>query len=348
MSVTVEQVAAHSGSKDHLAMTGGTLSADKLVHGDAPLRLQREFFPVTTLGTQTGTGTGQEFGHEQGPSRERVRRLFAGIHSIEHALASPLGGDLRACLDEAGEAGLGKRLLDMSPYLPGLLDAGDTSELVLGFRATLASDGEPVPRELVEQAYRSSLRTIVDRFTSGAEVPFSTPEACGQYDLHSARSAVELLSTGAIDAAAAAITCSDMVETGAWELYVCDLRLVKPRLPGAGDQRMLDLLGGHYVSQAIEADAWRSLPGARPGAVTTGNFGCSTGEYLMVADVSAGEAGREPGSVLLDAHVAVVRTLAGVAAYEGSDLLRQLAAQDARFALSHIEQHSPEVWSAAD
>ena len=105
-------------------MTGGTLGADKRVTGEGPLRLQHDFFPVATVDPA-----------EPGPARDR---LFAGIHSIEHALASPDGGDLRARLAEA--TGLGPdfaaRLIDMSPYIPGLLTVADPAGLPLGFRST--------------------------------------------------------------------------------------------------------------------------------------------------------------------------------------------------------------------
>ncbi|MBS2962576.1 hypothetical protein KGA66_05925 [Actinocrinis puniceicyclus] len=200
-----------------------------------------------------------------------------------------------------------------------------------------------MPRGVIQEAYDSSLRVIRALFASGGTVPFSAPEACGQYDLHSAPSAVELIEAASgLNGAAGLSTWSDTVETGTCELYVCDLHLVKPRLPGRRDQRMLDPLGGHYISQAIEAEAWHFLPGARQGALTTGNFGCSTGEYLMVGNVS----GDERSSSLTDAHVAILRMLIELAAYEGTDRVRQAAADDARFALSHAERHSPEAWGA--
>ena len=347
MSVRVDLVAKHSGSKDHLAMTGGTLSADKVVRGDESLVLQHEFFPVA------------RFGRESRP--EELRRIFAGIHSIEHALASPEGGDLRARLDEvASEPGAGaddgatpgRRLLDMSPYVPGLRTdeeergepGGGAGAWVVGFRSTVVSDGELLEPEVMAEAYRRSLAVIRELFASGGKVPFSEPEACGQYDLHSARAAVELLDgVGDPEGEHGINDGEGKVRTGSGVLYVCDLRLVKPRLPEAFEQRMLDLLGGHHLSQEVEAGAWRFLPGGHAGSVTAGNFGCSTGEYLMVTD--AADAGQE--RALRDAHVAVAKTLAELADYQGSDDLRRVAADDARFALEHIERHSPEIWGAA-
>lgn len=336
-SVTVELLAKHSSGKDHLVMTGGTLTADKRVTGSTPLLLQQDFFPVTTL-----------VATRPGPARDR---LFAGIHSIEHALASPEGGDLRARIAEA--SGLGReyaaRLIDMSPYIPGLLETGVAAGLPLGFRSTFvllsaAGPGDggsvsggadttgPLAAQTLLAAYRSALEAIRAKFQAGEPVPFSTPEACGQYNLHSAQAALELIEP----ALAATRSPTDLVEsfaeTGASELYVCDLRLVKPRLPGAFEQPVLDLLGGHLLSQQIEQDAPN---------LTAGNFGCSTGEYLMVANPQRLELDR----LLHRAHREVAGTLAESGSYTGTDPLLRAAAADARLSLEHIERYSPAALS---
>lgn len=338
--VTVEQLAKHSSGKDHLVMTGGTLGADKRVTGSAPLRLQHDFFPVTSI-----------LAVRPGPERDR---LFSGIHSIEHALASPDGGDLRARIAEA--SGLGAayaaRLIDMSPYIPGLLEAGSAAGLPLGFRSTYASlaveaegaaggaaDGEgrshtgPLPTETLLTAYRAALEVIREKFRAGEPVPFSTPEACGQYNLHSSEAALELIEPALAAVNSAADLVESFTDTGAMELYVCDLRLVKPRLPGASEQRVLDLLGGHLLSQQIEQDAPN---------LTAGNFGCSTGEYLMVANPQA-----LPLDRLLDrAHREVAGTLAESGSYTGTNPLLDAAAGDARLSLEHIERYSPAALSS--
>jgi S-ribosylhomocysteine lyase LuxS involved in autoinducer biosynthesis len=360
----VELLSKHSSGKDHLAMTGGTLGADKRISGSGPLRLQQDFFPVTAV-----------VAAEPGPARDR---LFAGIHSIEHALASPDGGDLRARLAEATAAeasGLGTqlaaRLIDMSPYIPGLLDTADAAGLPLGFRSTFvllsgndaggradagvsvdagtgagtdgdatvattasAADGDANPSlgalstSTLLAAYRAALAVIREKFLAGEPVPFSTPEACGQYNLHSAQAALELIEPALAAAASPADLVESFADTGATELYVCDLRLVKPRLPEAFDQQVLDLLGGHVLSQQIEQDAPN---------LTAGNFGCSTGEYLMVANPQ----GLERDALLGRAHREVAGTLAESGAYTGPNPLRAAAAVDARFSLEHIERYSP-------
>jgi len=323
-SIRVELLSKHSSGKDHLAMTGGTLGADKRITGPGPLRLQHDFFPVTTVDPA-----------KPGADRDR---LFSGIHSIEHALASPDGGDLRARI--AAATGLGAefaaRLIDMSPYIPGLLDAADAAGLALGFRSTFvtlqaAGDGEltgPIPTETLLTAYRAALELIREKFKAGEPVPFSTPEACGQYDLHSAQAALELIELALTAAATAQQVTETFAATNAAELYVCDLRLVKPRLPGAFDQQVLDLLGGHLLSQRIEQDAPN---------LTAGNFGCSTGEYLMVANPER----LDQSNLLAKAHREVAGTLAESGSYTGSDPLRHAAAVDARFSLEHIEKYSP-------
>lgn len=342
MSVSVELLAKHSSAKDHLVMTGGTLSADKVVRVEGPgsLLLQHEFFPVAAV--------------RMDGDADALTRLYSGIHSIEHALASPKGGDLRARLDEAvggGDGGelVGKRLIDMSPYVPGLVGAGADGEFVIGFRATFVGDGGLWPRDVVETAYARSLRVIRELFVGGGAVPFSTPAECGQYNLHSASAAVELIDgvlarDGIGGGGGSSVVASDVVSVGARELYVCDLRLVRPRLPEAFDQRVLDVLGGHVISQVIERDAWKFLAGAQAGTVTAGNFGCSTGEYLMVGN--PGGLAREV--VLRDAHVAVARTLISLARYDGDDALGRVAADEARFAGEHIRRYGGGVWDQAD
>jgi S-ribosylhomocysteine lyase LuxS involved in autoinducer biosynthesis len=323
--IRVELLSKHSSGKDHIAMTGGTLGADKRVSGPAPLRLQHDFFPVTTVDPA-----------EPGAARDR---LFSGIHSIEHALASPDGGDLRARIAEVTQLGaeFAARLIDMSPYIPGLLDAAHAQGLPLGFRSTfvtLNGDGDadgadgPLPTDQLLLAYRAALEVIREKFRAGEPVPFSTPEACGQYNLHSAEAALELIEVALAAAENAQQLTETFAATNAAELYVCDLRLVKPRLPGAFDQQVLDLLGGHLLSQRIEADAVN---------LTAGNFGCSTGEYLMVANPE----GLDQDALLARAHREVAGTLAEVGSYTGSDRVRHAAAVDARLSLEQIEKYSP-------
>ena len=319
--IRVELLSKHSSGKDHIAMTGGTLGADKRVTGPAPLRLQHDFFPVTTVDPA-----------EPGAARDR---LFSGIHSIEHALASPDGGDLRAQVARVTQLGpeFAARLIDMSPYIPGLLHAAHAQGLPLGFRSTfvtLDADGTDgaLPTEQLLLAYRAALELIREKFLAGEPVPFSTPEACGQYNLHSAEAALELIEVALAAAQIAQQLTETFAATNATELYVCDLRLVKPRLPGDFDQQVLDLLGGHLLSQRIEADAVN---------LTAGNFGCSTGEYLMVANPE----GLDQDALLARAHREVAGTLAELGSYTGSDPLRHAAAVDARLSLEHIEKYSP-------
>ena len=150
---------------------------------------------------------------------------------------------------------------------------------------------------------------IRQKFQAGEPVPFSTPEACGQYNLHSADAALELIELALAAAATPEQVTETHAATNAAELYVCDLRLVKPRLPGAFDQQVLDLLGGHLLSQRIEHD------GAN---LTAGNFGCSTGEYLMVANRGS----LSQDALLHRAHREVAATLAESGSYTGPNPLR--------------------------
>ena len=225
------------------------------------------------------------------------------------------------------------RLIDMSPYIPGLLHASHAQGLPLGFRSTfvtLDADGSngPLPTEQLLLAYRAALELVREKFLAGEPVPFSTPEACGQYNLHSAEAALELIEIALAAAEKPEQLSETFAATHAAELYVCDLRLVKPRLPGAFDQQVLDLLGGHLLSQRIEADAVN---------LTAGNFGCSTGEYLMAANPER----LDQAALLARAHREVAATLAEAGSYTGSIPLRHAAAVDARFSLEQIEKYSP-------
>jgi S-ribosylhomocysteine lyase LuxS involved in autoinducer biosynthesis len=333
MSVRVELVGQHSGAKDHVAMTGGTLGADKLVTGDAELMLERVFVPVVTIDAARG--------------EQELRRTYAGIHSIEHALAVEYGGDIRGHIEdvvrESGRSGdgLGRRVIDVSPYVVGVEDEGGGTEVMVGFRVTGVGDGEMLGEEVVREAFRRAVEVVRQRFADGETVPFSTPEACGQYDMHSAAAGVELIDQMG-EMSERETGGADVVGTGATELYVCDLRLVKPRLPGATDQRMLDVLGGHYISQAVEDRAWRYVDGGQRGTVTSGNFGCSTGEYLMVGNPR----GLAEGDLLRGAHVAVAMVLRELSESAVEDALQGVAgaaASDARFALQHIVEHRPSI-----
>jgi S-ribosylhomocysteine lyase LuxS involved in autoinducer biosynthesis len=375
VTILVQPIAADSGSKDHVAMTGGTLSADKQVAAQQPITLQREYFPLTGFGPALAP--------------EESARLAAGVHSIEHSLASPEGGDLRARLAErAAEAQrtahqaisrqahrnggggapgradttIGSRLVDTSPYVHGLGTqyaggpaGGPDGEPTIGFRSTFVTEGTGLADGVLRRAYHDALERAAELFRAGAAVPFATPESCGQYDLHSAEAAVEVIErwlaspTGGLAGAAGSRRSATGV--GAREVYVCDLRLVKPRLAGHSDQRLLDVPASHYIAQAIEAAAWRSMPGGNPGSISAGTFGCSTGAYLIVANPT----GAPPAALLRQAHTAVAVALIDLAEYQayqgyqggGDDTLLAAAADDARFALQHIERAAPDVLRAA-
>lgn len=364
MTIQVQPIAADSGSKDHVAMAGGTLSADKRVAAGQPITLQREFFPLASFDLSLPT--------------DELEHFSAGIHSIEHSLASPEGGDLRARLAERAAQGngngsvpgktdttggsqtaVGSRLVDMSPFVHSLTanslaaeSAGGPAGVpdarpTIGFRSTFVSEGTGLADGTLRRAYHDALKRAAELFRAGAAVPFATPESCGQYNLHSTDAAVELierwLKSPEGGLAGAAGSRRSATGVGAREVFVCDLRLVKPRLAGQFDQRLLDVPGSHFIAQAIEAAAWRWIPGGNPGSISAGTFGCSTGAYLIVAN----PAGAPLPDLLLQAHTAVALVLIDLAEYQGGDALRAAAADDARFALQHIERAAPDVLRAA-
>jgi S-ribosylhomocysteine lyase LuxS involved in autoinducer biosynthesis len=64
---------------------------------------------------------------------------------------------------------------------------------------------------------------------------------------------------------------------------VCDLRLLKPKTDGQDNRITLDPKFSYYLSQVIEHELPKKMPGT---AVVVGTFGCMTGTYLCVSCVN--------------------------------------------------------------
>ena len=318
--ITIEKF-AHSADKDHTSMAGGTLGLDKIVRTDGQLRLYQYLLPLIPI-----SGDPQ---------------LFSGIHSVEHALAfSPETGSLRFSVAEVtGEHRHGDQLIDVSPYV---IQSRGTAP-VLGFRATYVSAGTGLSQKIVRESFRRSLQRMQVYYDSGGAAPFSTPKQCGQYNTHSTKAALALIDLGLELAGRGHVSGGKPLHTEARELYVCDLRLVRPREEGNFQQRVLDPLAGHLISQVIEEDAATLIPGASKHTLKTGNFGCSTGEYVMLANPE----GKDPESWLRIGHTAITRVLLGIASTQGGSTLEKQAASDAGFCLEHIKQAHPEIHSDA-
>ena len=309
--ISVEKF-AHSADKDHTSMAGGTLGLDKMVRTDGQLRLYQYVLPLIPI-----SGDPQ---------------LFSGIHSVEHALAfSPETGSLRFSVAEVtGEHRHGDQVIDVSPYISHIREQVP----VIGFRATYVSAGTGLSQNIVSESFRRSLQRMRVYYDGGGEAPFSTPQQCGQYNTHSTEAALGLIALGLDLVGRGNVSGGRPLHTEARELYVCDLRLVRPREEGNLQQRVLDPLAGHLISHVIEENAATLIPGASKHTLKTGNFGCSTGEYVMLANPE----GKDPESWLRIGHTAITRVLLGIASTPGGSALEKQAASDAAFCLDHIKQ----------
>jgi S-ribosylhomocysteine lyase LuxS involved in autoinducer biosynthesis len=301
---TIEQFAT-SAAKNHELLTGGTLSVDKVyrMEEDHPVTLCTFFLEVT------------EYLEE-----EEVHR---GMHSLEHALAySAQTGSIRSTLQLVSSGTIdGKQLLDCSPYI---------SEGVLGFRLTFLED---VHKEVLQEAVSQGLLQAKNYLTANPP-PFSTARECGQYNFHSAETAVALIQETL--KRGTHITALERFQGSAamQRLYVADLRLVKPRPLNDLEHRTLNPLGSHGLSQKVETALRKA------GYVTVlGTFGCMTGMYLLVANEEA-----SPEVCMQQLH----QDIAGELLHLVSDRTTEPEIiSAAQLAIEYIKQYAPDVYCSA-
>jgi S-ribosylhomocysteine lyase LuxS involved in autoinducer biosynthesis len=302
---TIEQFAT-SAAKNHELLTGGTLSVDKIYRMEEghPVILSTFFLEVTASLDQA--------------------EVHRGMHSLEHALAySEQTGSIRALLQQMSNGAVdGKQLLDCSPYI----HAG-----VLGFRLTTL---EAVDKAVLQEAVSQGLSQASDYLTANPP-PFSTARECGQYNFHSAATAVALIQE-ALSRGPRITALESLKGSGATQrFYVADLRLVKPRPIGDDEHRTLSPLGSHRLSQHVETALRRA------GYLTVlGTFGCMTGMYLLV-----GADGNDPPE-------AYMRHIHQVIAGELLKLVADRAAEPevisaAQLAIAYIEKYAPGVYASA-
>lgn len=111
-------------------------------------------------------------------------------------------------------------------------------------------------------------------------VPFATAEQCGQFTYHHPVKAQESLKSVNTE------TMNIVPHTQNTEhqkAVVCDLRLLKPKTNEADTRITLDPKFSYYLSQVIEKELPKRMPGT---AVVVGTFGCMTGTYLCVSCVN--------------------------------------------------------------
>jgi S-ribosylhomocysteine lyase LuxS involved in autoinducer biosynthesis len=164
----------------------------------------------------------------------------------------------------------------------------------------------PLPAAALLEAYRAALELIREKFLAGEPVPFSTPEACGQYNLHSAEAALELIE---LAPRRRAILADNSPRPSP--------RRTRPSCTSATcawSSRGCRATSTSRCSTCSAATCSRSASRQRVN-LTAGNFGCSTGEYLMVADPE----GLSQEALLAQAHREVAATLAESGSYTGSN-----------------------------
>jgi S-ribosylhomocysteine lyase LuxS involved in autoinducer biosynthesis len=250
----------HSSQKDHTVMTGGTLTADKHIDSETPLQIHTYALPLFTA-----------------PSEAEYDDFHAGMHTNEHLLAyTPDTGSLRASLAELIPGLDTKMILDVSPF--------EFENGSYGFRITSLVE---LDADTLRRATRASVEkaiAYIDKIKAGggdkdgfAGVPFATAGQCGQFTFHHPKKAQESLQD--IESENLVIH-SHSQKTDHQKAVVCDLRLLKPKTDENDDRITLDPKLSYYLSQYIERELPKKMPGT---AVVVGTFGCMTGTYLCVS-----------------------------------------------------------------
>jgi len=124
----------HSSEKDHTVMTGGTLTADKHIESDTPLKIHT--YALHLFGT---------------PTSEEYDDFHAGMHTNEHLLAyTPDTGSLRASLHDIIPELDTKMILDVSPF--------EFEDGNYGFRITSLIE---IDAETLKKATQSSIEKAI-------------------------------------------------------------------------------------------------------------------------------------------------------------------------------------------
>ena len=252
----------HSSEKDHTVMTGGTLTIDKYIESDSPMNIYT--YALHLFGA---------------PTTIDYQHFHAGMHTNEHLLAyTPDTGSLRASLKNLLPDLDTKMILDVSPY--------EFEDGTYGFRITSLVE---LDETTLTEATKASIDTAInylDAVKAGhgdprgfRDIPFATPEQCGQFTYHHPEKAQEILKM--VNRNTLNIQANTQT-TEHQKAVVCDLRLLKPKTDEADTRITLDPKFSYFLSQTIEHELPKKMPGT---AVVVGTFGCMTGTYLCVSCV---------------------------------------------------------------
>lgn len=300
------ELGSHSANKDHTVMTGGTLNIDKKVISSKPLVIRHYLLP--------GVRITQAHSHP-------------GIHSLEHMLAYSVDtGSLRAQIARLnGNENMAKSILDISPYT--------LEEKNIGFRLSSIA---LINKKMLTEAYIRSLEIGKKYLLKGGKPPFATAEQCGQYDFHSIEGALE-----AIISAQRQLRDGTQVEefvfpeSNASKYVVYDLRLIRPKVFGVHDQRMLNPSSSHSISQTLEHFVHNALPEGKLGDIRFGTFGCMTGDYVIANGTYTTK----------EVHIAITRGLMTLKQIPNNT--KSHVNEDVKFCLEHIEKFSPQIYRQA-
>ncbi len=193
-----------------------------------------------------------------------------GSHTLEHYLA--YSGGIRDQLKVLSQAqGIeldSKSLLDISPEKRGdkyaikissLIDFGDGAMLL--------------------QAAKQAIQSIQPLLADASEVPFANARQCGQYTFHSKEAALLTVQNAH---PTLEIEVKDF--SGKPYINVCDFRQLKPKMnEGTPDAPtyFLDPDVSHTLGNYVDAH-WAEL-GMSDVCVSTGVYGCMTGQYVIIA-----------------------------------------------------------------
>lgn len=303
-----------SAHRHHTEMSGGTLTEIKSLFSQEGISVSQYFLPLIT----------------SPGSAMAIPNFDAGIHALEHMFAfSAETGSFRVqVVKQMGNAMLGKCIVDVSPYR--------LSDGVYGFRVSSAI---PYDENMLLNAYKASLGVAKDYIRRGNKAPFSTPDECGQYDLHDENAALQIINSAeegiAHGATVVNMTCINPTVTQS--MFVADLRLARPKAEGDHQQRTLVPNASYAISQMLESMTYLGLSDGEPGDILFGTYGCMTGDYVIVAN-----------RPLDQVHVAITRALLSLTQLKQSnnELLRTVGS-DAEFCLEHTRSASLNIYQQA-
>jgi len=308
-NLTIEK-GHHSSKKDHTLMTGGTLTLDKVISSDTAFPLHYYYVPLETASTE-------------------LSQFHQGVHSLEHMLAySPESGSIRYQLSQLSSRITGNEVLDISPYR--------TLDERYGFRITSAIT---LPSTVLDSAIHNGLYNASSYLQTHADIPFATAEQCGQYNFHSNEAAQHIAQAMLTKNVTSKELPQVIPSDSSKEYYVCDLRLLKPRLEGNEDQITLNPEASYMISNYLERNLHRFFQLGYAPSFCVGTFGCMTGMYLAISNNT-----ELPSHEFLPLlHICITSTLAAFI----DESANETVISNTVLSLAHIAKYNPNIYKSA-